>query len=104
MADSGGVVGVIFAPRFLGQDGIEGVVRHLLHVARVAGEDAVALGSDWDGFVPPSRGLGSPAELPHLTEALLQAGLRPEAVHKLLGGNVLRVLEAVPPRGLTSPG
>lgn len=98
VADSGGVIGVIFAPRFLGQDGIEAVVAHLSHVIAIAGADAVALGSDWDGFVRPTRGLHSPAELPHLTEALLRAGHPPAVVHKLLGDNVLRVLRAAPPR------
>lgn len=96
VAESGGVVGIIFAPRFLGQGGVAGVVAHLLHVIRVAGEDAVALGSDWDGFVDPPRGLRDPSELPNLTEALLRAGLPPAAIHKLLGENVLRVLEAAP--------
>jgi membrane dipeptidase len=98
VADSGGVIGIIFAPRFVGQDGLDGVVAHLTHVIRIAGADAVALGSDWDGFVRPSSALKSPAELPHLTEALLRAGHRPEVVHKLMGDNVLRVLRAVPPR------
>ena len=94
VADSGGAIGVIFAPRFLGRDGVEGVVEHLRHLIQVGGEDVAALGSDWDGFVRPTRGLGSPAELPNLTEALLRAGLSVGVIHKLLGGNVLRVLEA----------
>src|SRR5439155_18574850 len=50
VADSGGVVGIIFVPGFVGGH-LEAVVDHLLHVIRVGGEDAVALGSDWDGFV-----------------------------------------------------
>lgn len=98
IADSGGVVGVIFAPRFLGQDGLDGVVAHLSHLVRVAGEDAVGLGSDWDGFVRPSRDLQSPADLPYLTQALLRAGFSATTIHKILGDNVLRVLDALPPR------
>lgn len=98
VADSGGVIGVIFAPRFLGQDGLDGVVAHLTHLLSVAGEDAVALGSDWDGFIRPTKGLSSPAELPNLTEALLRAGLSPTTIHKILGDNVLRLLRAVPPK------
>jgi membrane dipeptidase len=70
---------------------------HLLHVLRVGGEEAVAIGSDWDGFVRPCRGLEDVSQLPHLTEALLLRGLSPETIHRLLGGNVLRVLDAVPP-------
>ncbi|MCS6914750.1 MAG: membrane dipeptidase [Myxococcales bacterium] len=97
VADSGGVVGVIFAPRYLGRGGVEGVVDHLMHIIRVAGEDAVALGSDWDGFVQPPQGLADPSELPHLTEALLRRRLSAQTIHKLLGGNVLRMLDEVGP-------
>jgi membrane dipeptidase len=97
IADSGGVVGVIFAPRYLGQDSLDGVVAHLAHLVRVAGEDAVALGSDFDGFVRPVRNLTSPADLPGLTEALLRAGQPARVVHKILGDNVLRMLRAAPP-------
>jgi membrane dipeptidase len=96
VADSGGVTGIIFAPRFVG-GGLEAIVDHLLHVVRIGGEDAVALGSDWDGFIQPAEGLADPSRLPNLTEALLRRGMRPEAIHKLLGGNVLRVLDALPP-------
>lgn len=100
VADSGGVIGVIFAPRYLGQDSLDGVVAHLGHLLNVAGEDAVALGSDWDGFVRPVRQLKSPADLPSLTEALLRAGQTPAVVHKILGDNVLRMLRAAPPVAL----
>jgi membrane dipeptidase len=96
VADSGGVVGIIFAPRFVGSAGLGSVVDHLMHVVRAAGEDAVALGSDWDGFIAPCEGLGDASELPNLTEALLRRGMSAAAVHKLLGGNVLRVLDSVP--------
>ncbi len=98
VADAAGVIGVIFAPRFLGQDGLDGVVAHLLHLLKLAGDDAVALGSDWDGFIRPTKGLSSPAELPNLTEALLRAGVKPTTIHKILGENVLRLLRAVPPK------
>ena len=101
VADSGGVVGIIFAPKFVGGD-LDAVVDHLLHVIQVAGEGAVALGSDWDGFVRPCRGLEDAAKLPYLTEALLRRGLGAESVHRLLGGNVLRVLDAVPPSAVTA--
>jgi membrane dipeptidase len=96
VADSGGVVGIIFAPRFVGGE-LDAVVDHLLHVVKVAGEEAVAIGSDWDGFVRPCEGLADPSELPNLTEALLVRGMRPEAIHKLLGGNALSVLERIGP-------
>lgn len=104
VADSGGCVGVVFAPRYLGGD-LEAVCDHLLHLIRVGGEEVAALGSDWDGMIRPADGLADPAGLPWLTEALLRRGLRATTIHRLLGENVLRVLDAVPmpiaPDGVT---
>jgi len=96
VADKGGCVGVIFCPRFLGGDGLAPVVRHLQHIVDVAGEDAPALGSDWDGFIVPTRDLCDPAHLPLLTDALLQAGWSERAITKLLRDNALRVLRDSP--------
>jgi membrane dipeptidase len=92
VADKGGVVGVIFYPRYLGGDGLEPVVKHLLHIIDVVGEDAPALGSDWDGFIIPTRELADPRGLPLLTDALLAAGVSERVIGKILRGNVLRVL------------
>jgi membrane dipeptidase len=97
VADKGGCVGVIFAPRYLGADGVDRVVDHLLHIAKIGGEDTPALGSDWDGLVTPPSDLRDPRDLPVLTQALLERGVPAQAIAKMLGGNVLRVLAAVPP-------
>jgi membrane dipeptidase len=100
VADKGGVVGIIFCPRFLGGSGIEDVVRHLRHVIDVAGEDTPALGSDWDGMIVPTPDLRDAAHLPHLTDALLRAGFGEGVIAKVLRNNALRVLGACPPRAL----
>ncbi len=92
VADKGGIVGVIFCPRYVGGDGLEPVVRHLKHILDVAGEDAPALGSDWDGFIVPTRPLADPRGLPLLTDALLAAGIPGRTIGKILRGNVMRVL------------
>jgi membrane dipeptidase len=92
VADKGGVVGVIFCPRYLGGDGLEPVVKHMLHILDVVGEDVPALGSDWDGFIVPTRPLADPTGLPKLTEALLAAGVSERVIGKILRENVLRVL------------
>lgn len=97
VADKGGCIGVIFAPRYLGADGVARVVEHMMHIARVGGEDTPALGSDWDGLVTPPSDLRDPRDLPAVTQALLDRGLRPETIRKFLGGNVLRVLGAAAP-------
>ena len=92
VADLGGCVGVIFVPKYLGADGLPAVVSHLKHIIDVVGEDGPALGSDWDGMIVPTRGLSDPRGLPLLTDALLEAGVTPQAIGKILRGNILRVL------------
>jgi membrane dipeptidase len=105
VADQGGCVGVIFARRYLGSASIDAVVDHLLHIIDVAGDDLPALGSDFDGFVVPPEGLEDVAALPNLTVALSRRGVAPRVLEKILGGNVLRVLDAVPPWGaMGAPG
>lgn len=96
IADKGGVVGVIFCPKFLGGDGLEPVVRHLQHIINVCGEDAPALGSDWDGFIVPTNDLCDAAHLPLLTDALLQAKMPEQTIAKILRTNGLRVLHEIP--------
>ena len=99
VARNGGCIGIIFARRYLGGASIESVVDHLLHVIDVAGEDVPALGSDFDGFVVPPDGLEDVAALPNLTVALSRRGVGTRVLEKILGGNVLRVLDAVPAWG-----
>ncbi|WP_044235262.1 dipeptidase [Chondromyces apiculatus] len=96
VADLGGCVGVIFCPQFLGGDGLEPVVRHLKHIVDVVGEDAPALGSDWDGFIVPTRDLCDAARLPLLTDALLKGGFSEVQIRKLLRDNALRVIRDNP--------
>ncbi len=93
VADKGGVVGVIFCPRFVGGDGLEPVVKHLKHIVDVVGEEHAALGSDWDGFIVPTKPLRDPRGLPLLTDAMLAAGFTRGAVGKILHDNVMRVLD-----------
>jgi membrane dipeptidase len=86
IADRGGVVGIIFAPMYLGGRDVEDVVRHVEHALAVAGEDAVAFGSDFDGMVPLPRGMRDVTDVPKVVEAL--ARRQPEAVvEKVAWGN-----------------
>jgi membrane dipeptidase len=97
VANNGGCIGIIFAQKFLGGRSIEAVCDHLCHIIDVGGEDVPALGSDFDGFVIPPEGLEDVSCLPNLTAALSRRGVPVRAIEKLLGGNVMRVLAAVPP-------
>ncbi|MCE9670599.1 dipeptidase [Myxococcus stipitatus] len=69
----------------------ESLVNHIDHVAKVAGVDHVGLGSDFDGINSTPEGIDSVADLPRITEALLARGYTREQLHKILGGNLLRV-------------
>ncbi len=71
------------------------LIDHIDHVAQVAGIDHVGLGSDFDGFPILPQGLESAADLPKITAALAERGYTTEQLHKLLGGNLLRVFGAV---------
>jgi len=102
VADNGGCVGVIFARKYLGSASIESVVDHLLHILNIAGEDLPALGSDFDGFVVPPEGLEDISTLPNLTVALSRRGVKAPVLEKILGANVLRVLDSVPAWGSMS--
>jgi len=99
IADTGGTVGVMYQRSFLGAParnvGCERIVDHLAHIVATVGEDHTSLGSDWDGAIVPPRDMPTCLELPRLTDAMLRRGWSPERVRKVLGGNFLRVVEAL---------
>ncbi|MBS1849746.1 MAG: dipeptidase [Acidobacteria bacterium] len=68
------------------------LIDHIDHVAKVAGVDHVGLGSDFDGVSGATpQGIDSAADLPKITQALLDRGYSADDIHKILGGNLLRV-------------
>ncbi len=70
----------------------EKIVEHIDHVVKLVGADHVGLGSDFDGATMP-EGMEDCSKLPRLTEALLRKGYSESDIRKILGGNVLRVME-----------
>ena len=62
---------------------------------QLAGEDHVALGTDFDGGPTPPRGMRDIRDLPMITEAMLRRGYTEERIRKFLGGNLLRVFRQV---------
>jgi membrane dipeptidase len=101
VADTGGVVGIIFQSDFIRgsrrETSVEHVVDHVLHALRVIGDDHVSIGSDFDGAIITPRDLQTVLELPRLVDALLRRGLPEASIQKILGANVLRVLAALRP-------
>jgi len=70
----------------------EKIIEHIDHVVKLVGPDHVGLGSDFDGADMPD-GLEDCSKLPKITEALLRKGYSEENIRKILGGNILRVME-----------
>ena len=71
------------------------LIDHIDHIAKVAGIDHVGLGSDFDGVSSLPQEIDSTADLPKITQALRERGYNREQIHKILGGNILRVFAEV---------
>ena len=71
---------------------LSSLIDHIDHIAKVAGIDHVGLGSDFDGMHGATpQGIDSAADLPKITQALLDRGYSADDIRKVLGGNFLRV-------------
>ena len=71
------------------------LVDHIDHVVELVGIDHVGIGSDFDGVQSTLSDLADVSGLPNLTRELLRRGYSESDVDKILGGNMLRVMEAV---------
>jgi microsomal dipeptidase-like Zn-dependent dipeptidase len=96
IADSGGLVGVIFMNYWLtpyaSKRGINYINQTIQHFHNVGGSDVLAIGSDFDGFTDPPDDLMDAGGLPNLTQRFLAEGLDTETIVKIWGKNTLRVL------------
>jgi membrane dipeptidase len=70
----------------------ERIIDHIDHVVKLVGPDHVGLGSDFDGATMP-EGIEDCSKLPKITEALMRKGYKDDDIRKILGGNLLRVME-----------
>jgi len=100
IAAQGGVIGIgLWDTVVCGSEPAD-VARAMRYTADLVGTEHVALGSDFDGTVRvPFDATG----LPHLTQALRDAGFTAAEIQQVLGGNVLRLLrETLPPGRLAT--
>ena len=75
---------------------LKSLIDHIDHIAKIAGIDHVGLGSDFDGVSGATpQGIDSAADLPKITQALVERGYNASDVHKILGSNLLRVFNHV---------
>ncbi len=94
IAAKGGVIGIgYWADVVCGQTPAD-IATAIKAAIALVGEDAVSLGSDYDGSVDAPFDV---AGLPALTQALMDAGLTEAQIAKVMGGNMMRYLAEVLP-------
>lgn len=95
IAECGGAVGVNFYKRFLGgAGGFAEISAHIKHIIAVAGEDAPAFGSDWDGTLAGGIAV-CPCDMAELMRFLLADGITERQLEKIAFKNFLRVFKEV---------
>ncbi len=71
------------------------IADHIDHIVKLVGVEHVGMGSDFDGVQAVPADMQSVADLPNLTKELLKRGYSESDIEKILGGNMLRVMEEV---------
>ena len=69
------------------------LVDHIEHIAKVAGVDHVGIGSDYDGVSTLPKQLEDVSTYPVITQELLNRGYSAEDIHKIMSGNIMRVIK-----------
>jgi microsomal dipeptidase-like Zn-dependent dipeptidase len=92
IAATGGLVGIGYWQTATCGTDAAAIARSIRYAVNLIGADHVALGSDFDGAVEePFDTTG----LVQITDALLEAGFDEPTIRKVLGENVIRLLQAV---------
>lgn len=109
LGEKGGVAGLNFYSEFLRKGrgiqadsqmnagrraSVEDIADHAVWMIRKAGEDAVALGTDFDGFEPASlpEGIRGVEDIEKVWDAMRKKGITPRQLDKIAYGNVMRVI------------
>lgn len=74
---------------------IKDIVRHIEHAARIAGVEAVGIGSDFDGTPMMPVDVQDCTALPLVCDALAKRGFKRSEIDKIAGGNFLRVFSDI---------
>jgi microsomal dipeptidase-like Zn-dependent dipeptidase len=94
IASGGGIIGIGYWETAVCGRTPDDIAKAISHIVGLVGADHAALGSDYDGGTTVGFDTSG---VPALTQALLDTGLGDEAIRKILGDNVLRVLSRTLP-------
>lgn len=106
IAKTGGVVFVNFYSGFLDptydekvpkRPSLDVLIKHIDYMVKLVGADHVGIGADFEGAESYPEGMDSVADYPKITAALLKLNYPITDIEKILGLNLLRVLEANSP-------
>jgi membrane dipeptidase len=112
VAGTGGVIGINSIGRFVNPPDLPHLIDHVDHLVEVAGREHVGLGLDFCAYLlehksPVERsgmrpgaylsvdGLGGDQDVPKIPALLAERGYPAETIDLIMGGNFLRVFEAV---------
>ena len=90
VAKSGGVIGIGFWSTASCTKDIGGIVKSIQYAVNLIGEDHVALGSDFDGNVQVPF---TSDDMVILTNALINANFTESQIKKIMGENIIRLLQ-----------
>lgn len=93
----GGVIGINYYYQFVGNFEtvrIKDIITHIRHIINIAGNDSIALGSDYDGIGNVTE-FGDISGIPIFIHALKKEGFTEKTIDKFLSGNIIRVMKDV---------
>jgi len=94
IANNGGIVGIGFWDTAVCGGDAAAIAKAIRYTANIMGVDHVALGSDYDGAVKaPFDATG----VVQITDALLREGFNEDEIRKIMGENVIRMLQSYLP-------
>ena len=96
LGENGGIAALNFYPAFIREDqkaSKEDLAAHIKHMVNVAGIDAVAIGTDYDGFEGGELEINKVEKMPLLYQALQKEGFTESQLEKIWFRNVMRVLK-----------
>lgn len=102
--ENGGVVSVVLFPCFISDKDrvyIKDFVDHIDYIVSLIGIDHVGIGSDFDGAQMPID-LYDSSQMYKITDELISRGYKECDIEKILGGNLLRVLQEVQNIGMSN--
>jgi membrane dipeptidase len=98
LASRGGVIGLNFAPPFLGGDGSDStaalISAHARRLKKTGGMDCIALGSDFDG-IRGNLEISGVEKMPLLFEQLSRDGFTSGEIEQIAWKNALRIFRDV---------